>query len=118
MPESSLYKIVPASDWETVPDSGAFTGSGIDLVDGFIHLSSRDQVVATAARYFAGESGLLLITVSTDKLGDSLRWESSRDGQRFPHFYGTIGIDAVQRVDPLELGSDGLHQFPGHLWRG
>lgn len=40
-----IYKILPASEWEAAKAVGEFKGSAVDLRDGFIHTSSRPQVV-------------------------------------------------------------------------
>lgn len=108
----SLYKVLPAAEWRAAEAAGCFRGWGIDLQDGYIHLSSADQVVETVARHFADQDGLLLVTVSGDKLGSALRWEPSRGGELFPHVYGVIPIDAVEKVEPLPHGDGGTHQFP------
>jgi len=78
----------------------------------FIHLSTRDQVVESAALHFAGAADVLLLTVDAGALGPALRWEASRGGARFPHLYGDLPLDAVIAADPLPLGADGRHVFP------
>ena len=87
-------------------------GSDVDHRDGFIHLSTGAQVKETVARHFAGQTELLLVEVDAGKLGDSLRWETSRDNELFPHVYGALPMNAVVRVDELPLGEDGQHKFP------
>jgi uncharacterized protein (DUF952 family) len=89
-----------------------FRGSEVDLRDGFIHFSSAAQVVETAGKHFAGQSDLLLVRIDGAKLGDSLKWESSRGGALFPHLYGELDLTAVTRVEPLPLGPGGRHVFP------
>ncbi|MEL7338002.1 MAG: DUF952 domain-containing protein, partial [Planctomycetota bacterium] len=101
--------------WQTALATGQFFGSGIDLQDGFIHLSGRDQVVETAARHFAGQSNLVLVAIAEATLGETLRWEPSRGGALFPHVYGSIDTSTVLWVKPLPLGPDGTHQFPSLL---
>lgn len=108
----SLYKVLPAVIWRSAEEEGLFRGVGIDIQDGFIHLSSADQVVETVAKHFVDQDGLLLITIDGEKLGPALRWEPSRGDELFPHVYGVIPMDAVEKVDPLPLGEDGTHQFP------
>ena len=89
-----------------------FRGSEVDLRDGFIHFSSAAQVVETAGKHFAGQSDLLLVRIDSARLGDSLKWESSRGGALFPHLYGELDLTAVTRVEPLPLGPGGRHVFP------
>lgn len=110
-----IYKILPEMIWREAEAAGIFAGAGVDLADGFIHFSTRAQVEETAARYFAGVSGLLLVAVDAERLGEALRWEPSRGGDLFPHLYGPLALDLVARVDPLPLRDDGSHDFSGLL---
>jgi uncharacterized protein (DUF952 family) len=107
-----IYKICPIPLWRAAERTGVFHGSEVDRRDGFIHFSSADQVVETAGKHFAGQSGLLLVRIDGTKLGDRLKWEPSRGGALFPHLYGDLELTAVTRVEPLPLGPDGRHVFP------
>ena len=107
-----LYKICPAKLWQDAERVGVFHGSEVDRRDNFIHFSTAAQVAETAARHFAGQTGLLLISVDGRKLGNALKWEPSRGGTMFPHLYGVLTSEAGIRVDPLPLGPDGRHVFP------
>ena len=109
---SVVYKIVSETLWRDAERQGTFGGAPADLADGFIHLSTAGQVAETAARHFASQSGLLLVAISADQLGDALRWEPSRGGALFPHLYAQLPLSAVLWAKPLPLGPDGLHQFP------
>jgi uncharacterized protein (DUF952 family) len=107
-----IFKIVPASLWAAAEATGQFTGSPVDLADGFIHFSTAAQVRDTAARHFAGEAGLLLAAVPAAALGTGLRWEPSRGGDLFPHLYGPLPLSAVAWARPLPVGEDARHVFP------
>jgi len=107
-----IYKICPASLWSEAERTGVFRGSEIDRRDGFIHFSDATQVAETAAKHFAGQIDLLLVSVDATKLSDRLKWEPSRGGALFPHLYGDLRLTSVTRVDPLPLGPDGRHTFP------
>jgi uncharacterized protein (DUF952 family) len=113
-----IFKIVPASLWAAAEAAGQFTGSPVDVVDGFIHFSTGAQAAETAARHFAGQSDLLLAAVDVDALRDGLRWEPSRGGDLFPHLYGALPLSAVVWVKPLPVGADGCHLFPPLNRRG
>src|SRR5882757_1599927 len=73
-----IYKIVPETLWQEAIQSGVFNGAAIDLTDGFIHLSTASQAKETAARYFAGQNGLLLVAIDAAALGEKLVFETSR----------------------------------------
>jgi uncharacterized protein (DUF952 family) len=109
-----IYKICPQPLWAEAEREGVFRGSPVDVGDGFIHFSTAAQLAGTAAKHFAGQVDLLLIMVDADSLGPALVWEPSRGraGDRFPHLYGELPLSAVERVEPLPLGSDGRHLLP------
>jgi uncharacterized protein (DUF952 family) len=108
----TIYKILPKPAWERACAAGSFTGSDVDRADGFMHFSTAAQVRETAAKHFAGQPDLLLVAVSTDTLGDALRWEPSRGGALFPHLYAPLSVAHAVWVEALPLGDDGGHVFP------
>lgn len=95
-----IYKIVPATLWRDAEAAGVFTGSPVDVRDGFIHFSTREQLGETAAKHFAGQRDLLLATVDADGL--DIKWEPSRGGALFPHLYGVLPLSTVTSVEPFE----------------
>jgi len=109
---NTIYKICTAAEWREAERAGAYRGSAVDAKDGFIHFSTAEQAAETAAKHFAGQRDLVLVTVDGDALGDGLKWEPSRGGALFPHLYGELPLKAVLRVDALPLGADGRHEFP------
>ncbi|MFU8873779.1 DUF952 domain-containing protein [Micromonospora sp. SL4-19] len=96
-----IYKILSSGEWEQAQAAGHFAGTAMDHQSGFIHLSAADQVVETAQRFFAGVTGLTVLAVDPDRLGDALRWEVSRGGALFPHLYAVLPVDAVVAAHPL-----------------
>ena len=107
-----IYKIVPASLWQEAKTSGQFSGSPVDLKDGFIHFSTASQAPETAARHFTGQDDLRLVAVDTERLGAALVFEPSRGGDLFPHLYGSLPLSAVIWEKPLPLAENGRHLFP------
>jgi uncharacterized protein (DUF952 family) len=111
-----IYKICTQNEWRHFSAAGKFAGSPDDLRDGFIHLSGPDQVVRTAAKFFAGKTDLILLAIDPGRLGDGLRWEGSAPGgPLYPHFYGALPIAAVVSATPLPVGPDGRHILPPEL---
>lgn len=107
-----VYKICLKAEWEKTLTVGLYAGSPDDLRDGFIHLSTAEQVAGTLARHFAGRADLVLIALDTDQLGDALKWEPSRGGALFPHLYVPLSPSSALAVSPLALGADGRHILP------
>ena len=110
-----IYKIATVEQWDQATADGIFRGAPIDLADGYIHFSTVDQVRETAAKHFAGQEDLLLLTIETSILGDALRYETSRGGALFPHLYAELPLAAVIEVQPLPIGFDGTHTFPSDV---
>jgi uncharacterized protein (DUF952 family) len=106
-----FYKILPRSVWDNAQKQGRFAGSGIDLADGYIHLSTGSQVKETAARHFAGIAGLVLVAIPEAAVAQHLKWEASRGGALFPHVYGVIDPSSASWVKDLPWNGK-AHVFP------
>ncbi len=106
-----IYKILRREEWARLLADGASPGAPVDVADGFVHFSTGSQVAGTAAKHFAGEDDLVLMAVEAEGLGDDLRWEVSRGGDRFPHLYRELRLADMAWHAPLPLGPEG-HVFP------
>ena len=107
-----IYKICPASAWREAERQGVYRGSANDHKDGYIHFSTASQLPETARKHYFGQTGLFLIGVDADALGEELRWEPSRNDELFPHLYGELDLGAVLAVMNLNIRSDGGHDTP------
>ena len=110
-----VYKILTRADWEEALRAGRYAGSQDDVRDGFIHLSAASQVAGTAARHFRGIEDLVLVALDSERLGSALKWEPSRGGALFPHYYGPLPADAALWSKPLPLGADGMPVLPAEV---
>lgn len=110
-----IYKILAQSEWDAAVAAGTFLGSAVDLADGFIHFSTSAQARETAAKHFAGRSGLVLVAFDDQALGDKLIYEPSRGGALFPHLYAPLPTSLALSVAQLPLGADGAHLFPEEI---
>ncbi len=97
---SRVYKILRRAEWAAAEAAGAYHGSALDLADGFIHLSSEDQVAETLRLHFAGQADLVIAGFEAEALGEALRWEPSRGGALFPHVYGPLETALAVSVRP------------------
>jgi uncharacterized protein (DUF952 family) len=93
-----IIKLLRAAEWARFQADGVFAGSPDDLRDGYIHISTPEQAPGTLAKWFAGEAGVVALTLDADALGDALKWEASRGGQLFPHLYRPLRLDEVIEV--------------------
>ena len=96
-----IYKIAYADDWSENFESGFYEGSAKDKADGFIHFSTGDKLIETLKLHYASEDYermLAISAVDADALGQSLKWQRSRNGDLFPHLYSALSKDAVRNV--------------------
>ncbi len=97
---TTAFKILTAAQWAAWQAEGVFNGAPIDIADGYIHLSTAEQVDGTLAKHFTGQSDLVIAEIDLEPLAPLLRWEPARDGALFPHIYGPIMIAAVRSYRP------------------
>lgn len=117
MAERLVYKICTRGEWEAAVRDGRYKGSAVDGRDGFIHLSTAQQVEETASRHFSGQHDLVLVALDEAALGEALRYEPSRGGALFPHYFGALPASAARWVEPLPLDRAGDHVFPTRFKR-
>ena len=96
-----IYKVCPVSVWRVIREKEFWEGSSDDLRDGFIHFSNATQLQGTVSKHFCGQRDLVLLAVDPASLGPELRWEPSRGGDLFPHFYGLLPIASIVSVEPI-----------------
>jgi uncharacterized protein (DUF952 family) len=109
-----VYKICSSMEWAQAKAAGTFTGSAVDLADGFIHLSDASQVRETARRYFATGDDWVLVAFDDAAL-EGLIYEPSRGGAMFPHVFAPIATKTALAVFELERQPDGLLTFPDEI---
>ena len=106
-----IFKIFRRPEWDDLREAGHTAGAPVDLADGYIHFSTAEQVVETAARHFGSESDLVLVACDADAMRTDLKWEASRGGALFPHLYREMRMSDVIWDKSLPLGATG-HIFP------
>ena len=95
---TNAFKILTAGQWAQFQADGIFLGAPVDLADGYIHLSTTDQLQDTLDKHFDGASGLVIAEVDLAALGDTIKWEVSRGGDLFPHIYGPLPMAGVLKT--------------------
>ena len=83
-----VYKVLTESEWKEFQDTGKFEGSADDIRDGFIHLSTKEQLAGVIERFFSGIYPLYIAEFSVADLHAGLKWETSASNEVYPHLYG------------------------------
>ena len=112
MSDLFAYKILTKDQYDQLKTDGVFKGAPVDLADGYIHMSTRQQAAETAAKHFGGQDHLVMVMVDLAPFGETVKWEESRGGALFPHLYGELPLSAVAGKVVLRLDEQGKHLFP------
>jgi uncharacterized protein (DUF952 family) len=113
---SLVYKVCSKDQWKEAVRVGFFSGSAVDAKDGFIHLSTKEQLKETVLKHFKGQENLLIICFSVSKIEDKLKWEISRNEELFPHYYGNLETNKAEEIYNLSLNANGIHEFPENFF--
>lgn len=114
-----IYHLTTAIEWKLAQQKGTYTAPSLDD-EGFIHCSSKQQVIAVANVFYSQVDDLIILCIDEERLNAEVRWEAPAppDGkdeptqnyaQRFPHVYGPINLDAVQTILEMPHDDDGYH---------
>lgn len=109
-----VYKILNPGDWQLANSLG-YTQTALDEGDGYVHLSTRAQVAETLSLHYVNQADVRLLEYVAEEMSGPLRWEESRGGQRFPHLYSSLRIDAAKRTWILSLDADGVPALPDDI---
>ncbi|MCC6616891.1 MAG: DUF952 domain-containing protein [Anaerolineae bacterium] len=104
------------TDWERAQAEGSYQVGSLQT-EGFIHFSTPVQVARVANAIYAGRTDLVLLVVDEAKLSAELKYEPpagtySPSDELFPHLYGPLNLDAVERVVPYLPDADGAFAPP------
>ena len=108
-----VFHITERSAFAAALESGLYEADSL-RGEGFIHCSTRAQILRTAARFFGGRSGLVLLCVDAERVATLLRFEVA-DGEAFPHCYGPIPLEAIPAMIDFPCRSDGSFELPPEL---
>ena len=110
---ATAYKVLTAEQMAALEADGAFAGAPVDLADGYIHLSTAEQLTETVEKHFAGQTNLHVAAVDLASFGAGLKWEAVRGGALFPHIYGgPLLLETVIAYGPLERDEHGGVKLP------
>lgn len=97
-----IFHITTEAQWKEATEKGYFETSSL-RDEGFIHCCTEEQIEGVLDRYFEGMQKLLRLEIETDKLASPFYYEWSPSvAETFPHIYGTINLEAINRAEPID----------------
>ncbi len=103
-----LFHLAEPAIFDETLWSGEYRAASLGS-EGFIHLSSAQQLAPTFGRYYSGRTDLTLLCIDEHDPGivEHLVWEASTGGELFPHLYGPLPVSAITSIEagwtPSEL---------------
>ncbi|KIQ20706.1 glutathione S-transferase [Rhodococcus sp. Leaf7] len=111
-----LVHMCTEAEWQESVTAGVVAPPSLQE-QGFVHLSTPQQVHLPANRLFSGRRDIVLLAVEPARLNARLEWEPGVPGDPesmlFPHAYGPIPLTAVVDVQPYLPGDDGTFVAAG-----
>ena len=115
-----ILHITTRAAWEDAQAARVYRAPSLET-EGFIHFSTAAQVTRVADAFYRGEPDLVLLVVDPKRVQSPVRYEppaeDATSGERFPHLYGTLNLDAVTDVVPFPPNADGSFSLPEKLAR-
>ncbi|HEX4586645.1 MAG TPA: DUF952 domain-containing protein [Mycobacterium sp.] len=109
-PPSVLVHLCSAADWRAAQASGEHRPESLGA-NGFVHLSTPQQVHLPANRLYGGRTDLVLLRIDPTRLTCPVRWEpgvaTDPDSMAFPHLYGPLPAAAVITVTSYRPDQNG-----------
>ena len=94
-----IYKILTKNEYEVFKKTDYYSGTEKDINDGFIHFSTKDQLIGTLEKYYKSEKNLILLKFPSNNL-KNLKWEES--GKLFfPHLYSKLNTKDLLEIHEL-----------------
>ena len=109
-----IYKVLTLDQWADFQASDAFSGSPVDVADGYIHLSCASELKATLDKWYAEQTTVVLLQIEAAAIEAGLNYEVSRGGVEFPHLYADLPLSAVGTVW-LVSPEEGGYRLPTDL---
>jgi uncharacterized protein (DUF952 family) len=109
-PPDVLVHLCSNDEWRSAQAAGEHRPVSLEA-NGFVHLSTAEQVHLPANRLYAGRTDLVLLRIDPARLTAPIRWEpgvpTDPDAMLFPHLYGTLPVNAVINVTPYRPDEQG-----------
>ena len=106
-----LLHITSREQWDRARFAGMYRSETLDT-EGFIHCSTREQVLDVANAHFRGREDLVLLCIDSSRVQAPIQYDTIETGARFPHVYGPLNADAVIKTVPFPPGPDGRFTLP------
>ena len=104
-----IYHLAEPERWEAAleAEQEVYTHPSLHE-EGFIHCSTKDEVLESARLFFADYDALYVLAIIDKRVKNHLRWvEVPERGAHFPHVHAGIPFSAIETVYMVTRQADG-----------
>ena len=111
----AIYILTEKSKWDSAKNRGIFIDESLHEI-GFIHSMNYDEILAVANAFYLNRQNLVLLQIDPQKSKSEIKFEEPhvklavfKKGDKFPHIYGPLNIDAVVSAIPVSKNKVGQY---------
>ncbi len=115
-----IFHITTIETWEKAKLNNEYKSDYLET-EGFIHCSTQAQIMIIANTFYSNYEKLVVLVINPEKLLSEIKWESPvppnsnidhniDNTEKFPHIYGVINLDAVEKIIYLCKNNRGLFE--------
>lgn len=106
-----IYHMISKDAWMLARENRLYEPPSLQT-DRFIHCSTEEQVSGVANTLYAGRTDLFVLGIQEDQVEAEIVYEDLYEmNQLYPHIYGGLNLNAVQKVYCLEPDEEGVFAF-------
>lgn len=111
-----IYHITHENHWNLSQSQDSYRASSLES-EGFIHCSTRQQILQVANHHYKHTDQLVLLVIQLEKLSSRVVFEGLHQGvgKNFPHVYGPINLNSVVQILKFPCLDDGTFTIPDQL---
>ncbi len=115
---ANIFHIISQEEWQLAQKKGVYSPESLSN-EGFIHCSHTDQIVDVANSFYKGQRELLLLRIYEPNVSAEVMHEppleAPMSGLLFPHIYGELNLDAINKTFAFPVSEDGTFLLPEGL---
>lgn len=109
--EKVILHIIPAEEWDRVKEQQFYFSDRLKT-EGFIRCATREQVLNAVEFIYKEKISLKLLYIDSQRVEAPIVYEDVyKTGEKFPHIYGALNLNAVIKVVDFKPNENGAFEL-------
>jgi uncharacterized protein (DUF952 family) len=105
-PDPLIHLLMNTADFQSAQKAG--TWDPRKPSEPFIHASPADKLTRVANKHYSQFAEVIVASLRAERIRSRIEWEPASDQALYPHVYGPINFDAMEKYTVEKKGPDGL----------